>query len=154
MATSSSFRRMLSAVLLCCVTGVAWSGSDGPVVLSPVDGDRIPRPEQDTSCAAGQPCRRFMVSGRVPPGRAPVLVVAPLMAAPRMWVQPEVIATKADGGFDGMVYIGTEREGVGEKFSIFALACGDKKRLREGQILTQLPTDCAASTPVTILRTR
>ena len=53
-----------------------------------------------------------------------------------------------------MVYLGTEREGAGEKFNIFVLADKNKERFREGQILPGLPKDCIASEPVTVLRTR
>jgi hypothetical protein len=151
---------IVAAVALClCVSfdslleaGEA-KGSAGPVLISPVDGDNIPRPERDTNCAPDRPCRQIGVVGRVPVGHVPVLVVAPLMAAPRMWVQPRVVAKRPDGTFDAMVYLGNAREGVGEKFSIYVLACADQK-LTEGEIVTGLPGDCAASPPVTVLRTR
>ena len=73
---------------------------------------------------------------------------------PRIWIQPAITGVKQDGRFTGMVYLGTEREGAGEKFNIFVLADKNKERFREGQILPGLPKDCVASDPVTVLRTR
>ena len=124
-------------------------------VLSPREGDRIPREGQDTLCPEGSPCTRIFVEGRVEPGYWPALAVAPIVApTPRIWIQPAITGVKKDGRFTGMVYLGTEREGAGEKFNIFVLADKDKERFHEGQILTAIPKDCAASDPVTVLRTR
>jgi hypothetical protein len=123
-------------------------------VLSPQDGDRIPRKDQDPTCAEGRPCTRIFVDGRVEPGDWPFLAVAPLNMAPRIWIQPPITALKQDGRFSGMIYLGTERHGAGEKFNILVLAHPDKGRFREGDILTEIPPDCTASEPVTVLRTR
>src|SRR5438132_12559688 len=85
----------------------------------------------------------------------PPLAAAPIAApTPRIWIQPAITGVKQDGRFTGMVYLGTEREGAGEKFNIFVLADKNKERFREGQILPGLPKDCVASDPVTVLRTR
>jgi hypothetical protein len=53
-----------------------------------------------------------------------------------------------------MVYLGTERHGIGEKFTIVILTHHNKQRFSEGEILEGLPADCGVSDPVTILRTR
>ncbi len=124
-------------------------------VLSPRDGDRIPREGQDTMCHPDSPCTKIFVDGRVEPGYWPTLAVAPIAApSPRIWIQPAVTGVKQEGRFTGMVYLGTEREGAGEKFNIFVLADKNKERFREGQILPGIPKDCIASEPVTVLRTR
>jgi len=148
------------AFALLTVTAAALAGEPAgktPVaqVQSPKDGDRIPRKDQDLTCPEGHPCTKIYVDGRVEPGYWPFLAVAPVSApGPRIWVQPPITGVKQDGRFTGMVYLGTEREGVGEKFNIFVLAHKDKGRLREGEILTAIPGDCVASEPVTVLRTR
>jgi hypothetical protein len=54
----------------------------------------------------------------------------------------------------GMVYLGTERIGAGEKFSILVFAHKDKMRFREADVLMSVPDDVVASDPVTVLRTR
>ena len=124
------------------------------VLLSPADGDRIPRADKDVHCAK-EPCTKIFVTGRVAPGQTPFLAVAPLGGSvQRIWVQPPILATKPDGTFDGLVYLGTEREGVGEKFSIFVFGCQQKDRFREAEHLRELPTDCAVSSPTTVLRVR
>src|SRR5437867_4282844 len=76
-------------------------------VLSPKDGDRVPRKDQDPPCPERGPCTKIFVDGRVEKGYWPFLAVAPLAAAPRIWIQPPVTAVKRDGSFSGMVYLGT-----------------------------------------------
>jgi len=142
------------------VAGVALAldpAAKAPIaeVLSPRDGDRIPREGQDTMCPERNPCTRIFVDGRVEPGYWPALAVAPITApTPRIWIQPPITGVKQDGHFTGMVYLGTEREGAGEKFNIFVLADKNRERFREGEILTAVPRGCVASDPVTVLRTR
>jgi len=77
-----------------------------------------------------------------------------LNAAPRIWIQPPITAVKRDGTFNGMVYLGTEKAGVGEKFNIFVFACQNQQRFREGEVLMKIPDDCVVSDPVTVLRTK
>ncbi len=139
----------------------AEEGADSafPVVLSPHDGDQIPRPGEDTSCKESGPCRMIYVKGRLPTSSSgdrpwPFLVVAPLNAAPRIWVQPPITSVRRDGTFEGMVYLGSERAGAGEKFNILVLTHPNKERLHEGDVLMQLPSDCLASDPVTVVRMR
>jgi len=146
----------LCAVFLALPAQGADAGKkNGPVLLSPSDGDRIPRPEVDANCPTGQACRKIFVIGRVAAGQTPFLAVTPLGASPqRIWIQPPIVATKPDGTFDGFVYLGTDREGVGEKFSIFVFGCPQKDRFKEADLLTELPIDCAVSPPVTVLRLR
>lgn len=79
---------------------------------------------------------------------------APLNAAPRIWIQPPIPAVKRDGTFSGMVYLGTEKVGAGEKYNILVFSCQNKQRFREGEVLMGLPDDCVVSDPVTVLRTK
>jgi hypothetical protein len=122
-------------------------------VTAPKDGERIPRKDQDP-CPERGPCQKIYVTGHVETGYWPFLAVAPLNAAPRIWIQPPVVTVKKDGSFMGMVYLGTERIGAGEKFSILVFAHKDKMRFREADVLMSVPDDVVASDPVTVLRTR
>ena len=112
-------------------------------------GAEIISPKED----AQVPYKVF-VKGRVAAGYHPFLAVAPLAAAPRTWIQPPIPAAKKDGTFNGMVYVGTERAGVGEKFNLFIFAHPNKKRFKEGEVLMEVPDDCVVSDPVTVLRTQ
>ena len=154
---------MIPRIALICAFAVAGAAfaADPPgkapiaEVLAPRDGDRIPREGEDTMCPDRTPCTRIFVDGRVAPGYWPALAVAPIAApTPRIWIQPAITGVKEDGRFTGMVYLGTEREGAGEKFNIFVLADKNRERFREGEILTAVPRGCVASDPVTVLRTR
>ncbi len=160
-------RAVFLALALCLATGLtvvpaaAEESADTayPVVLSPQDGDRIPRPGKDTSCKESGPCRLIYVKGRVPTSGSgdrpwPFLAVAPLNAAPRIWIQPPITSVRRDGTFEGMVYLGSAKAGAGEKFNILVLTHPNKERLHEGDVLMELPSDCLASDPVTVLRVR
>ena len=125
-----------------------------PEVLSPKDGTRLPRKEQDPPCPEQGPCTKVYVEGRVAAGSWPFLAVAPLNAAPKIWIQPPITAVKRDGSFTGMVYLGTERVGAGEKYSISVFACQNQQRFSQGEVLEAIPADCTASDPVTVLRTK
>jgi hypothetical protein len=126
--------------------------SAGAVVLSPKDEARVPT--SDDPCSENRPCPKIYVKGRVAKGLFPYLAVAPLNAAPKIWIQPPIAAVKSDGSFTGLVYLGTDRVGAGEKFSIFVFAHRDKDKFREGDVLMSVPKDCVISDPVTVLRTR
>jgi hypothetical protein len=123
-------------------------------ILSPKDGERVPRQGEDPPCPEQGPCTKFHVEGRVAPGTWPFLAVAPVLAAPKIWVQPPIVALKKDGTFSGMVYLGTEKVGAGEKYNLLVFACQDKQRFREAEVLTSVPADCGVSDPVTVLRTK
>ncbi len=127
-----------------------------PEILSPKDGDRVPRQDEDPACPEKGPCTKIYVEGRVPPGQElwPFLAVAPLNAAPRIWVQPPITSVKRDGTFTGMVYLGTDKVGAGEKYNLLLLAHRDKDHFKEGQVLMAIPENCDASDPVTVLRTK
>jgi hypothetical protein len=121
-------------------------------ITSPKHGDKVPRQGEDPPCNSGAGCTRIAVQGKVSKGYWPFLAVGPILAAPDIWIQPPVIGVRDDGTFDGMVYLGTERVGVGEKFTIFVFAHQDRNHYREGEILEKLPSNCIISEPVTVLR--
>jgi hypothetical protein len=123
-------------------------------VLSPKDGERVPRQGEDPPCPEQGPCTKLHVEGRVVPDAWPFLAVAPVLAAPKIWVQPPIVAVKRDGTFSGMVYLGTEKVGAGEKYNLLVFACQNQQRFKEGEVLTRVPDDCASSDPVTVLRTK
>ncbi len=143
------------AVLLFAVAPLAAAGEDAeknyPEVLSPGNGSEVPRAKEDPCPAAG-PCPRVYVKGRVPQG-FPFLGVAPLNAAPRIWIQPPITSVRRDRTFEGMVYLGTDKIGAGEKYQILVFACTEG-RFEEGEVLMALPKDCEVSDPATVLRTR
>lgn len=132
------------------------SQEEAPIaeVLSPKDGAQVPRKGEDPSCPEQGPCTKVYVTGKVTRGFWPFLAVAPLNAAPRIWIQPPITAVKRDGTFTGMVYLGTERVGAGEKYNIFVFAHQDEQRFKEADILMSIPKDSAVSDPVTVLRTK
>jgi hypothetical protein len=129
--------------------------SEPPIaeIISPKDGDRVPQ-EGDPPCPERAPCTKIFVEGRVGKGYWPFLAVAPLPAAPRIWIQPPITAVKRDGRFTGMIYLGTERVGAGHKYNVFIFAHKNRNRFSEGEVLMGVPDDVVASDPVTVLRTR
>jgi hypothetical protein len=122
-------------------------------VVSPKDGARVPRNDEDPPCPEQGPCTKINVDGRVAQGW-PFIAVSPVLAAPKVWIQPPVVAMKSNGAFSGMAYLGTERHGIGEKYNLFIIACKDKDRFQEGEVLMGLPQDCVVSESVTVLRTK
>lgn len=156
----------LGALLVGILAATPWPGlaqkpgpalqkeAAGPEVLSPKDGARVPRKDQDPPCPEQGPCTKVYVEGRLTAGSWPFLAVAPLNAAPRIWIQPPITAVKRDGTFRGMIYLGTDRVGAGEKYSLSIFACQNKQRFRQGEVLMGVPDDCVASDPVTVLRTK
>ena len=142
-------------VLLFLQAPLAPAGEDAdrnyPEILSPEDGSKVPR-DDDPPCPERGPCTKIYVKGRVPQKNA-FLAVAPLNAAPRIWIQPPITSVRRDRTFEGVVYLGTDKVGSGEKYQIFALSC-DEGRFKEGEVLIELPKDCEVSDPVTVLRTR
>lgn len=143
-------------ILLCGIGPLAAASEDTdqdyPEVLSPEDGSKVPRTGEDPSCPAAGPCTKVYVKGRVPEG-FPFLAVAPLNAAPRIWIQPPISSVRRDRTFEGMVYLGTDKVGAGEKYQIFVFACKEG-RFKEGEVLMGLPKDCEVSDPATVLRTK
>lgn len=129
---------------------------DYPEILAPKDGDEVPRTGEDPACPDEGSCSMVYVKGRVPAGRElwPFLAVAPLNAAPRIWIQPPITAVKRDGTFIGMVYLGNDKVGTGEKYNLLILAHQDREHFKEGQVLMAIPDDCETSDPVTVLRTK
>lgn len=157
----------LAVIMVGVVTAAPWPGlaqqprpplsQETPTtqVLSPKEGERVPRQGEDPPCPGGKepgPCA--YVAGRVATGSWPFLAVAPLNAAPKIWMQPPINAVKKDGTFNGMVYLGTDKVGAGEKYNILIFACQNQQRFKEGEVLTSVPADCGVSDPVTVLRTK
>jgi hypothetical protein len=144
---------VLLALLIAPSTASGQSGGRArgevaaPVILSPADGATIPCP--DTA-----PCFRVTVQGKTPTGYWPFLAVAPLAAAPRIWIQPPIVIVREDGTFSGTVYLGTTRNGGGEQFQLLILAHPDRTRFKEGEILTQIPDGVKIGDPVVVLRPR
>ncbi len=105
----------------------------------------------DPSCAETQPCPRVYIRGRAPAGLAVFVAVAPLTAAPKMWIQPPILVRR-DGSFEGLAYLGSETQGAGQRFQLLVLAHRDPQRFRTEEILTDVPLDCTVSDPVTVQR--
>jgi len=124
------------------------------VILSPEDGARVPREGVDPPCPPQGPCPKVFLKGRVPEGLWPFIGVAPLSMSPKIWIQPAVDLVKKDRTFESLVFVGSERDGAGERFHVFVFACAEKDHLRRGQTLTSVPEDCRVSDPVSVLRTK
>jgi len=128
--------------------------TSAPQILSPKDQDRVPRQGEDPPCPEQGPCTKINVEGRVTPGSWPFLAVAPLLAAPRIWIQPRITTVNRNGTFSGMVYLGTDKVGAGEKYKLLIFACQNQQRFRERDVLREVPNDCVVSDAVTVLRTK
>ena len=109
---------------------------------------RHPRDGADIEAA------QITAKGWAPSGRAPFFVVAPNLAAPRMWVQPPIAMVRSDGTFSGLVHLGKGKKGIGEQFTIYVFACASADRFKDGEILMAMPTDCEISDPVEVSRIR
>jgi hypothetical protein len=124
-----------------------------PVITSPAHNADVPSAKTRPACPAG-PCTTVYVSGRVPPGNFAYVLVGPLSAAPRIWVQPPPNASVTTGAFDALAYLGDEKFGAGERFQIFVCASRSKGLLKDGQVLEGIPDGCLVSEPVTVTRLR
>ena len=131
-------------------------GSAVARIISPEDEMRVPRKAHDPPCPTQGPCTKVYVKGQVIAGYWPFLAVAPLNAAPWVWIQPPIVGINSNSTrtFIGMAYLGTNRVGAGEKYKIFIIAHRNKSRFVEGEVLMGVPQDCAVSNPVTVLRTK
>ncbi|MEM8994072.1 MAG: hypothetical protein AAGF23_04690 [Acidobacteriota bacterium] len=132
----------------------AQLGDALPEGFSPRDGARIPRLEEDLHCSNQGPCWTTTVRGRVPPGQWPFLAVAPLNAAPKIWIQSPITMVRRNGEFEGTVHLGTPSVGAGQRYNIRIVAHPDKERFKEELLEHGLPEDCLASDPITVLRKR
>jgi len=125
-----------------------------PIIVSPEEGAEVPRNGIDPPCPPQGPCPKVVFKGRVPEGLWPFIGVAPLTMSPKIWIQPEVQFVKKDRSFESLIFVGSERDGAGERFHLFLFACAEKDHFRRGQTLTGVPEDCQVSDPVSVLRTR
>lgn len=124
-----------------------------PEVRSPQNGQHIGE-EGDPQCEPRRPCSKIRAEGWVPAQRKPFFVVAPIKAAPMMWVQPLIVGINADGTFSGLVHLGESNNGARQYFKIFVLACDAEDRFFDGQEISEFPGDCEASAPVEVYRER
>jgi hypothetical protein len=128
--------------------------ASAPAITSPKQRDSVPRRGIDPPCKQGPGCSVVNVEGKVAPGTTPFLAVAPLQATPKIWIQPKLAAIHRDGTFEGIVYLGTEKLGIGERYSIYVFACRNGQRFGYEDVIEMLPTDCVVSDPVTVTRTQ
>ena len=153
---------LAAGVLLLFIQAAGWStraaaqqsSTADPVIVSPEDGAEVPRDGIDPPCPPQGPCPKVFLKGRVPEGLWPFVGVAPLSATPKIWIQPEVAFVKKDRTFESLIFVGSERDGAGERFHLFLFACAEKDHFRRGQTLTSVPEDCQVSDPVSVLRTK
>ena len=125
-----------------------------PEITSPKHRDSVPRQGIDPPCKAGPGCSLVTVEGKIPQGSFPFLAVAPVQASPRIWIQPRVTGVRRDGAFEGVVYLGSDKIGIGERFTIFVFGCKDERRFRYDEVIEATPKDCLVSEPVTVTRTK
>lgn len=133
--------------------GAAQSAQRAVAITSPTNGVTVPRTGRDPCSSAG-PCRMITVEGRVPVGYWPFIIVAPVAAAPRMWIMPPVPGVGADGQFTGLAYAGEERAGANQQYQLFICAHKNRARFRDGDLITSIPRDCLVSDGVTVTRVR
>jgi hypothetical protein len=124
-----------------------------PEVRTPRDGQHIGEPG-DPLCEDQEPCAKVRATGWATGDRTPIFLVAPVKAAPRMWIQPRIIGHGADGTFSGLVNLGESHNGARQWFKIFVLVCSSPNRFAEGEEITEMPSDCDVSEPVEVFRER
>jgi hypothetical protein len=124
-----------------------------PEVRSPQQNQHIGE-AGDPQCERDRPCFKIRAEGWVPSGRSPFFVVAPVKAAPAMWVQTPVRGVTAGGIFSGLIQLGEAHNGATQYFKIYALACASPDRFAGGEELVAFPDDCAISDPVEVYRER
>ena len=142
----------LLIVALACVSASHMAAAN-PEVRSPQDGQKVGIPG-DPLCATDKPCAKIRAVGWIEKGRVPFFAVAPVKAAPRIWIQPPVTGVRADGTFSGVVNLGESHNGAGEWFKIYVFGCESPDRFAETDEIVKLPTDCDISDPVEVYRER
>jgi hypothetical protein len=140
-------------IVTLCIASAKPVAAMEPEVRSPVNGQKIGEPG-DPQCEPKQPCSKIRAEGWVPAGRAPFFVVGPANASSRKWVQPLVGRAGASGTFSGLVYLGESHNGAQQWFKIYVYACESENRFAEGDVITDVPTDCEVSEPVEVFRER
>jgi hypothetical protein len=145
--------RFVPWIVIPIVIGCTVSAADRPVILNPVDGQKIGA-KGDPSCRPEQPCYRIEAEGRVPPGVHPFFLVEPMSVSPRMWVQPRIHGVAADGSVTGTVYLGEEDLGAKEFYKIYLLACRDPEVFGSRTTVVRMPKGCAVSNAVKVYRFR
>jgi hypothetical protein len=163
-------RTLLLAGLLLAAPSLAWlqAAAEGvtTALVSPVDGDRIPREGVDICLQDDRYCSLAPVVGRVSQGYWPFLAVRPIGSSPRFWIQGRIEQVAPDRSFEGEASLGANENGAGEYFDIFVIAHRDPARFGAFDILEDVPPECSPATlatphpicivsaPVTIFRTR
>ena len=92
------------------------------------------------------------VRGKVSDSRVPVYVLVHPLKTNQWWVQRMPSPANQDGSWRTTCFFGTETQGAGEEFEVLALATTEK--LKEGQVLKELPKCGARSDIVTVKRIR
>jgi hypothetical protein len=163
-AKVSTMKRSVGIVGLALMLGQALSATEGaaklqsrapvavPEITSPKHRESVPRNGIDPPCRQGLGCAVVNVEGRIPPGLTPFLAVAPLTATPRIWLQPRVAAIRKDRSFDAIVYLGSDKIGIGERFTIYVFGCKNETRFQPEDVIENLPKDCVISEPVSVTR--
>jgi hypothetical protein len=92
-----------------------------------------------------------VVKGRVSDPGAKVYVLVQPLRVGTWWVQRLPAPSNRDGSWQTLCYFGTVDAGVGEEFQIIAIV--SRRKLKEGQRLTEIPKDAVHSDVVTVKRT-
>jgi hypothetical protein len=93
-----------------------------------------------------------LVKGRVSDPKSPVYVLVHPLNMREWWVQRVPSPPNPEGNWQAQIYLGTDRDGIGEEFEIVAVA-GNRK-LSEGERLSTLPSDLARSDVVLVRRVK
>ncbi len=113
-----------------------------------------PRPELAiTSPEDGEEVRyRHLVEGSVADPSMSVFVAVLPQEDGSCWIQPKVVVDK-DGEWNCYAYFGRSRsQDSGKPFDVIAVATGDSKRFREGELSGGLPSDVLESERVSVTR--
>jgi hypothetical protein len=134
-------------LILCPLAQAAESFADTGI-LSPLDGDQIPRAGIDPPCPDGY-CAKVGVEGRVSKGYWPFLAVRPEASSPRFWIQDLILQVAADGTFEATAGIGVGENGARQHFEIFVIADRDPRRFAAWDILSGVPAECVPAARAT-----
>jgi len=92
------------------------------------------------------------VRGKVSEPRVPTYVLIHPLATNQWFVQRKPSPANQDGTWRTTCFFGTETQGINEEFEVLALATTEK--LKEGQVLKEVPKCGARSDIVTVKRIR
>lgn len=107
---------------------------------------RIERPNQGAEVGHIE-----LVRGNVSDLNAPIYVLVHPMLTKLWWIQRLPSPPNQDGSWQTICYFGTETKGINEYFEVVAIVT--LRKLKEGQTISDLPSDAIRSDIIMVKRT-